>query len=490
MIPFATKTDLMAYQREAVAKILPSRVGALFMDMGTGKSRTAIELAHLRSMKIDRVIWCCPVSLKETVKTEIRKHTDCEDIYVFGPKTSCKTVDMAARWVVVGIESISSSSRVVLALNSMITENTMVIVDESTYIKGHDSARTLRITRMAERARYRLILTGTPLSQGVVDLFAQMKFLSPKILGYRSWYSFAANHIEYSEKFPGMIVRSLNVPYLAEKIKPYAYQVTKAECLDLPEKATEERYLALTGEQMEAYIQAKHEILEDVDMEDFDSISIFRLFTTLQSIVCGFWNRPRFRWQDLRKSRHGGVRQKQEYDLLTFPENRTGLLMDTIRGIPKDEKVIVWGNFRYSVEQIAKRLNEEYGVESVALYYGRLKEQVRNAEENKFRNHARFFVATQSAGGHGLTLNEARYVIFYANGFKYSERLQAEDRCHRIGQTRDVTYIDLWSNTGIDDRIAKALTKKGNALRDFRDEVEKIKKKGTKKRIKDLVMSL
>lgn len=490
MTPFATKTDLMPHQREAVAKILPSRVGALFMEMGTGKTRTAIELAHLRTGKIDHVIWLCPVSLKETVRIEILKHTDCDDVYVFDDKTSVRSVPSVARWIVAGIESMSSSNRVVLALNSIITEDTMVIVDESTYIKGHDSTRTLRITRMAERARYRLILTGTPLSQGVVDLFAQMRFLSPKILGYRSWYSFAANHLEYSEKFPGMIVRSLNVEYLAAKIRPYVYQVTKSECLDLPEKSTEDRYLPLTWEQREAYIQAKREILEDVDLEEFDSISIFRLFTTLQSIVCGFWNRPKFRWQDLRKSRNGGVRKKQEYDLLTFPENRTELLLDTIRGIPKDEKVIIWGKFRHSISRITSDLESEYGSGSVARFHGGLNEKARNIEVDRFRDESRFFVATQSAGGHGLTLNEARYVIFYANGFKYSERLQAEDRCHRIGQTRDVVYIDLWSNTGIDDRISKALSKKGNALRDFRNEVDKIKKKGTKKRIKDLVMSL
>lgn len=171
MQTFATKTNLMTHQREAVAKVLPSRVGALFMDMGTGKSRTTIELANLRAGKIDKVVWFTPVSLKLSVAEEIRKHTDCQDIYVFDDKTNSRNLPRV-RWYVVGIESMSSSNRVVAAVNKLITTRTMVVLDESSYIKGHNSKRTERLTYICSRARYRLILTGTPFSQGVVDLFA------------------------------------------------------------------------------------------------------------------------------------------------------------------------------------------------------------------------------------------------------------------------------------------------------------------------------
>lgn len=481
MTPFETTTDLLPHQADAVAKVLPSRVAGLFMEMGTGKSRTAIELAHIRSGKIDRVVWACPVSLKETVRMEIRKHTDCRDVYVFGDKKP----DLDARWVVVGIESLSSSNRTVLELRKLITDATMVIVDESTYIKGHDSIRTWRITKLSEQTRYRLILTGTPLSQGVVDLYAQMRFLSPKILGYRSWYSFSRNHLEYSEKFPGMIVRSLNTRYLAKRIRPYIYQVTKEECLDLPEKLYESFCCHLSDEQREWYYWARERAFQDMmDDEDFGSYHLFRLFTSLQSIVCGFWNRPQ---KTLLQVRRG---EKQEYERMVFPESRTGLMMDIIKRIPSGEKIIIWAKFRYSIQRIVDELSKEYGPESVTQFHGGLREKERNDQVERFKRDARFFIGTQSCAGHGLTLNEASHVIFYANGFKYSERVQAEDRNHRIGQDKAVTYIDVYSNSGIDGRIMKALTKKGNALREFRDEVEKIKKKGTKEKIRKLVMSL
>src|SRR5690554_1318945 len=294
MTGFETKTNLMTHQTDAVNKVLPSRVGGLFMDMGTGKSRTAIELVKIRAHKISKAVWFCPVSLKETVRREILKHTTCQppDIYVFDDKTNGQTMP-EAMWYIVGIESMSASARVVSAVNHLIDEQAFVIVDESSYIKGHNSLRTQRLTMICQRARYRIILTGTPLSQGVVDLYSQMYFLSPRILGYNSFYSFAANHLEYSEKYPGMIVRAHNTEYIAAKIKPYVYQVTKEECLDLPEKIYKYRYCRMTGEQAMYYEQIKWNLLSELERYEDTSISsivIFRLFSALQQVVCGFYN--------------------------------------------------------------------------------------------------------------------------------------------------------------------------------------------------------
>lgn len=443
------------------------------MDMGTGKSRTTIELAYRRTDRIDKVIWFCPVSLKETVRQEILKHTDCtnDDIHVFGPKTTTKTLPKVL-WYIIGIESMSSSTRTVLATNKLITAKTMIILDESSYIKGHHSMRTMRITELSKSAKYRLILTGTPLSQGVVDLFAQMRFLSPKILGYNSFYSFAANHLEYSEKFPGMIVRAHNTAYIAAKVKPYVYQITKKECLNLPSKLYDTRYCYMTDEQGYYYSMAKDEILAELEKEDFDSTVIFRLFTALQEIACGFWNR----------------RVKRKFQLLELKHDRLNTFMCVVGDIPENEKIIVWAKFQYDIQSIVKELSKVYGKDSVAQFHGKLSEKERTKQIEKFRSSARFFASTPSCGGYGLTLNEAHYVIFYNNGFKYLERLQAEDRCHRIGQGHPVTYIDIHCSCGIDDRIATALANKENAAQSFREEVEK--SIADKKKLKELIQAL
>lgn len=467
-------TPLLPHQAAAVSRLLPARIGAAFMEMGTGKSLTAIELISRRQGRISCVIWFCPVSLKETIRHEILKHTDAppDKIHVFTDKTNERTVPRVF-WYIVGIESMSASRRVILTVNAIVDEASMVIVDESSYIKGHRSARTDWITRIAERARYRLILTGTPLSQGVVDLFAQMRFLSPKILGYSSFYSFAANHLEYSEKFPGLIVRSHNTAYLAAKIKPYVYQVTKKECLDLPDKLYSSRYFSMTWEQRDAYERAKDEILASISEDDWNSYTIFRLFTALQQIVCGFLNHidPKTR----------AVTTEE------FSHCRIDMLMDLIGRVPEGEKIIIWAKYRHDIEEIARELTARFGQGCAALFYGDIPEAKRPAQVALFRASARFFLATQSCGGHGLTLNEAHQVIFYNNGFKYSERLQAEDRCHRIGQAAPVTYIDIICSDSIDTRIDDALASKGNIVQQFKAEIDRVKGKG---KLKDLIKSL
>ena len=469
MKAFATKTNLMKHQQEAVTKVLPSRVGALFMDMGTGKTRTSIELANLRAVKIDKVVWFAPVSLKLSVAEEIRKHTDCQDICVFGDKTNQRNLP-DVRWYVVGIESMSSSNRVVATVNSLITDQTMVILDESSYIKGPHSKRTERLTFICAKAKYRMILTGTPLSQGVVDLFAQMRFLSPKILGYGSFYSFAANHLEYSERFPGMIVRAHNTEWLASKINPYTYQVRKKDCVDLPEKIYSTKWCYKTMEQNYTYERVKNEFLDFVDPDDWNSYQLFKLFSSLQQVVSGYYN----------ERLKGGKFKLNEYQ-----NDRPGVLEEITSRVPADEQVIIWAKYMYDIEQIKKVLEGK----TYAVYTGKQSEKQKEEAKLAFQSgDAQYFVATPSSGGHGLTLIEASTVIFYNNGFKYSERIQAEDRAHRIGQTKNVHYIDIACGNSIDERIMDAISTKASTLKSFQNEIDAAQ--GDKDKLRDLIRRL
>jgi len=371
-----------------------------------------------------------------------------------------------------------------LAYKAMVTEKSFVVVDESSYIKGHSSKRTERITAFSAIARYRLILTGTPFTQGVVDLFAQMSFLSKKILGYSSFYSFAANHLEYETKVndygrkiqTSRIVRTHNADYLAAKIAPYVYQVSKDECLDLPDKLYETRYFSMTDEQRERYQQAKDELL-DLDYEDWSSVAIFHLFTSLQAIVCGFWTRT--------------VPETKEKERLTFDHERINLLMDTIASIPDTEQIIIWAKYRYAIEQMKNALDKQYGNNVYSEFHGGILEKQRNEELITWQQgDSRILVATQSAGGHGLTLNNASYAIFYADSYKYSEREQSEGRNHRIGQTRKPTYISLCCQGSIDERIARALYNKENALAVFQRSINQYRKDALKDAAVKLVKEL
>lgn len=453
---FTTTTELLPHQLPAVEKLLPLRVGGLFMDMGTGKSRVAIELVARRQQHIDRVIVYCPVALKEMWADEIALHTDCrhDQVYLFDDDTRGETLP-AAFWYIIGIESVSQSNRVAVLANGLTTERTLVIVDESGYIKGHDSLRTLRITRYSEPARYRLELTGTPISQGVQDLYAQMRFLSPSILGYGSFYSFAANHLEYSDEYPGMVIRAHNTAWLAAKMQPYIYQITKEEAgINLPPKRRDARYCWLTHQQREAYEQAKWEILNEAD--DIDGTTIFRIFGALQQIASGFWNR--------------------QGETIELPHARLDTLLRALADVPAGEKAILWCKYLYSVRQVTAALTAEYGAAAVCQYHGELSEGERSVELARWRREGLFFVATAGTGGHGLTLTQSALAIFYENEFKYVHRLQAEDRIHRLGQQRSPLYLDIWARCNIEERIRASHAKKGNAVDDFRRKVAAIKR--------------
>jgi SNF2 family DNA or RNA helicase len=441
-----TKTILMKHQQDAINKLVGIRVGGLFMDMGTGKTRTAIELIVHREHRISKVIYFCPVTLKETVYQEFLKHTNLRyrNICVFDNETSIKNIPGVFVYIV-GIESMSSSKRVVLTVNHIVDKNAFIIVDESSYIKTHYAWRTERILHIAQACKYRLLLTGTPITNNVQDLYSQMYFLSQKILGYNSFYSFAANHLEYSENYPDVVVRAHRTDWLSKKIAPYIYQVKKEECLSLPDKVYKRLYFRMTREQRVWYDWTKTDLL---NLECFDSYTLFQLFSALQQIVSGFSNK---------------------YEL-QFSENpRLDLLKDFVKSV--DSKAVIWCKYKTSLNSIAVVL---FG--KCAIIHGGQTDKDRQKQLRSFRNDKQFLVSMLGVGSHGLNLTQADTVVFYENGFNYAQRIQAEDRCHRIGQTKNVLYVDLICSDSIDTRISESIDRKENLIESFKREVEKVKK--------------
>ena len=128
-----------------------------------------------------------------------------------------------------------------------------------------------------------------------------------------------------------------------------------------------------------------------------------------------------------------------------------------------DGKVIIWGNFTHDLEIIGEALTKQYGAESVELFYGGTPGEERQLIVEKFQNKddpLRFFVGQPRTGGYGLTLTEAKTVIYYSNGYDLEVRLQSEDRAHRIGQINKVTYIDIVADKTSDEKILRALRNK------------------------------
>lgn len=200
---------LNAKQRQAIAKLKKLRVGALFMEPGTGKTLTAIKI--IESSDTDFCLFIVPFQSKGNFERELKKWSFRID------------------YQIVGVESLSNSDKLYLDLLLKITkyQHPFVVVDESLKIKNKDAKRTQRVIEIGKQAYYRLIMNGTPVSKNIVDLWTQMQFLSPKILGM-SENQFKDTFIEYVKinshgKTQEIIKKYWNMKYLYSLIDPYVF---------------------------------------------------------------------------------------------------------------------------------------------------------------------------------------------------------------------------------------------------------------------------
>lgn len=442
------KTELYQHQIKAVEKLRKIKVGALYMEMGTGKTRTALELIKLRldAGKIDHILWLCPCSVKENLRRDLLKHTD--DISMIS---------------IHGIESLSSSDKLYLKLLNLVAKKAVyLIVDESNLVKNHLAIRTQRIIELSKLCKYKLILNGTPISRNEKDLFAQWYILDYRILGYKSFWSFAANHLEYDENIPGKIRRTLNTDYLVKKIAPYTYQVKKSECLDLPDKTYETQYYYMTDEQEAEYYRVKEMFLSVVD--EFDSTTIYRLFSALQTVISGKY---------ITSSLKEPIKSAPMFRKVTDNPRIQCLL----RYVDTDEKTIIFCKYTDEINAITSLLNEIYGEGTAVPFYGELSQKKRQHNLDLFQNYATFLVANKTCAGYGLNLQFCSYVIYYSNDWDYATRLQSEDRVHRIGQKHNVHIVDICAANKLDERILHCLWRKENLIDSFKREIEQNKDK-------------
>lgn len=225
------------------------------MEMGTGKTKVALDLINSKSNKIDYILWICPFSIKNEIIKERDKWYPAMKIDV------------------VGCETIGSSDRTYLEiLKKVATSKTFIVVDESLKIKNINAKRTRRIIEFGGYAQYKLILNGTPITKNVIDLWGQMEFLSPKILKM-SFNQFKNTYCEYyiRGRLKGMVKKQHNIEHLISLIEPYIF-----DC-DLDIEAKKMYYNYFYDVDMFQYSSLKNELLECITNIDF-----FVLTTKLQ----------------------------------------------------------------------------------------------------------------------------------------------------------------------------------------------------------------
>ena len=442
---------LLPHQIECVEKFDKLKVGANFMDMGTGKTITMLELIRRKSKKIDKVMWFTPVSTIENLKRNIEKLSNFLDYDLIK---------------IIGIESLSQSDRVYLESLRLLEDykDVMLIIDESMLVKNFFAKRTNRMIYLSSNCKYRFILNGTPVTRSIVDIFSQFYLLDKRIIGYSSFFSFANNHFIKDDY--GKVVNVLDQEYLMQRITPYTYKVKKEDCLDLPNRIFDVRYYNMTEAQEEHYEEVKYMFLSTVD--DFDETTIYRLFTALQLVTSG-----RKVWEEVTGIQSKKLKSKNFFDKdVDNPRIRT--LLDIVE--QEEDKTIVWCKYKHEIDSICKVLSNKFGKDNVCRFDGQVSLKDRDANIKKFEGDARFLVANKACGRFGMNLQFCNRLIYYNNDFDWGTRSQSLDRVYRYGQANKVYVTDICASYKIDERIMENLKHKTNLDETFNMNLKKFNK--------------
>jgi SNF2 family DNA or RNA helicase len=458
------KTKPYKHQLTALEKSWNKKEYGYFMEMGTGKSKVLVDnMAMLYDKgKINGALIIAPKGVYTNwLSQEIPNHLvdHIKPKMVLWTALTSKTKDKEYQQLfkpdydlhilIMNVEALSTKKGVEFAYKFLRTHKTLMAVDESTTIKNPTAKRTKNILLLGKHAEYRRILTGSPVTKSPLDLYSQCAFLDELLLGHVSYYSFRNRYAHMIERnFGGRRVQIVGsyqrLDELEEILKEFSYRVQKKDCLDLPKKIFINRTVELTPEQKSAYATMKSAALAQLKGKMATAPHVLTQLMRLHQITCGHL-----------KSDDG--------EITNFKHNRIDELLDVIDEM--EGKVIIWANYVHDIEQITKELEKEYGEGCVVQYYGKVSSEDRQTAIKEFqdpKSKVKYFIGNTQTGGYGITLTAASNVIYYSNSYDLEKRLQSEDRAHRIGQHKPVTYVDLIAEKTVDEKIIKALRKKIN----------------------------
>ncbi len=466
------KTKPYAHQKSALEKSWHKDEFAYFMEMGTGKSKVLVDNVAMLYNKgaIDAALIIAPKGVyRNWYSQEIPNHlpSHIENKTVLWTATTSKTkdkeyqqlfkVDYDLHILVMNVEAFSTKKGLEFATKFLNCHKTLMAIDESTTIKTPTAKRTKAICAIGKLAKYRRILTGSPVTKSPLDLYTQCEFLNENLLGFTSYYTFRNRYAVMKQaNFGGRRVQLVGgyqrLEELSKILKPFSDRVLKENCLDLPEKTYVERQVELTDEQKKTYETMKSAALASLKGKMATAPHVLTQLMRLHQITCGHL--------------------KNDDDTITeIKNNRINSLLELLE--ETEGKVIIWANYVYDIKQIVSAISKKYGEDSIVQYYGAVPAETRQKNIVEFQDPespVKFFVGNPQTGGYGITLTAANNVVYYSNGYDLEKRLQSEDRAHRIGQKKAVTYIDLITPKTVDEKIRKALRKKINIATEIMGE--------------------
>jgi SNF2 family DNA or RNA helicase len=379
------KTRPYKHQLKALEKSWEKSYFAYFMEMGTGKSKVLLDnIAMLYDQgKVDGALIVAPKGVIGTwYNQEIPEHLPdhIENVPVLwqanitkGQSRKLGTLFKTGEELhilIMNVEAFSTQKGVDFAAKFLSCHKCLMAIDESTTIKNPDAKRTKNICKLAPYAKYKRILTGSPVTKSPLDLYKQCDFLHPELLDHSSYYTFRTRYaIMKTANFGGrsvqIVVGYRHLAELAEKLKVFSYRVLKDDCLDLPPKTFMKRIVKLTPAQEKVYKQMKFLALAEMEGKQMSTATVLTQLMRLHQITCGHFTAD-----------DGTIRD--------IKNNRITELLDTLDEI--DGKVVIWAHYQYDVETIVKHLKKEYGDNSFVTYYGKTPMKERQDNIKKFQD--------------------------------------------------------------------------------------------------------
>ena len=453
-----------AHQARVLSETQDLEWHAIFWEQGTGKTKLMLDnVAYLaRKGEIDTVLVLAPNGVhRNWIEDEIPKHLGVVQSHFYEAKRAktqwhkkaCETMLRSPFCIIaMSYEGFMTKAGTDFARKLLKDRKCMMILDESTAIKTPGAKRTKRIVAAGKHALYRRILTGTPTTNSPFDLWSPFRFLDPTfwkrnefetLTSFQTFFGiFEDGHNSQTGRDYKVVVGYRNLKKLKAIIDPHVSRVTKDEVLDLPPKLYSKRYFELTPEQLRVYKEIRDEAIAFLATGEMVTapLAITRLLR-LQQVLSNYTMVD----EKLVPIGDSNPRLKCLKELLEEVSTQT----------------IIWARFREDIDQIMKLLGSD-----AVRYDGSVGNDERAEAKKAFQaGEAKYFVANPAAGATGLTLTAARTVIYYSNSFSLEQRLQSEDRAHRIGQEHPVNYVDIMAHGTVDPYIVRSLRSKQDIAR-------------------------
>ena len=434
-----------------------SRGVALLMEMGCGKTIVSVAISGILYQfgLVNRVLVVAPLSIVGVWKEEYKKFADFPYALTVLQGSSAKKKEQLIKQhndgleiIVVNYESAWRLEKELLAYNA-----NLVIADEAHKLKEARTAQSKAMHHLGDKAQYKLLLTGTVITNRELDVFSQYRYLNRQIFG-DSFYAFRNRYFDmvgYGNHIPRF--RKAMTSDFLQRLHSIVFRVTKAECLDLPEITEEVRTVPLEPKAMKIYTELEKESYTELADSEVSAVNVLTKLLRLSQVT-------------------GGHLTDDEGDTNPVSTAKINALSDILdSAMEENKKVVVMARFVPELNDIQALLEKKKI--SYAVVRGGIKN--RADQISRFQNDAecRVFVGQIAAAGLGITLTAASSMVFFSLDYSMSNFEQAKARIHRVSQKNACHYIYLIAKDTVDKKVLRSLRSKVDLARMLVDDYRK-----------------